>query len=1560
VNAQIQASYHQERLWFIDKFETGNLYEFSPVYHNIPLIVDVKGVLNIDLLEKSIRYIISRHAVLRTCIDTIDDRPIQRIAEIMDFKLSVLDLCGDNNRGIGLENAVALAVEESQRPFLLAKEPLIRGQLIKVEDQRSLLVITIHHIIMDKYSLGILLREVLLYYDACLKNGTPEMPGLSFNYTDFSQWQREFPPKVSKLLLRYWKMKLRGKVQPLELPTDRPRARVHTYKAAISRFTIPGEVSDRIEDFCKREGISHFALLLAVFKVLLYRYSGRGANKIIVGTTCFNRNQPGTEELIGPVANLLPLLGDFSPTLTFREFLLDLSRTVKEAYKYQSMPFDKLVSELNPEKDMSRTALFDVLFQYEETPLQIPRMKNLELTIIETNLGWGKYDLNLLLQGGDCISGILVYNCDYYDDSTISRLVGHYRILLNAVVENPDRQVSTFCLLTAEEQQQLLMDWNRTLANYPADKTIQQIFENQLERTPHRSALVYENRELTYMELNRQANRIVHHMQYKYNIHPGDLIGVMMERSEWMIIGLLAILKTGGAYVPIDPNYPEKRIQFILRDSHCQLLITHEESENILRGDLADLAIDILTIPIPGAILAENHIDSNMNRNPVVVNTSEDPSYVIYTSGTTGSPKGCMISHKNIVRLLKNDRLRQLFDFNRYDIWIMAHSFCFDFSVWEMYGALLNGSRLIIPSRDAVRDIYFFHRLIKLHKITVLNQTPGAFYRLLAVDKEAEEKNLSHHMHYVIFGGDKLEPFYLKEWVEIYPLEKISLINMYGITETTVHVTFYRLTRDDIESSGSRSPIGKPLPETTLYIYNENLILEPVGISGEIYVGGSGVSRGYLNQPYLTKRRFIKNPYHEGEVIYRTGDLGKRLPDGNIEYIGRKDHQVKIRGFRIELGEIEAQLLKHNEIREAIVLMHCKERADASPEVFQTSEDRYLCAYVVADKELSIPEMREYLSHTLPDYMIPSYLIQVDRIPLTSNGKLNRKALPKPEVRMEKGEYTSPRSRMEEKLVEIWSEVLGTARNIIGIDGNFFELGGHSLKATTLISKIHRVFNIKIPIAEIFTTPTIRGLSRYLEDAVEDKFTVIKPVEKKEYYTLSSVQKRLYIFQQSEPSITNYNLPRLFELDGELDKQRVEDTFRKLIKRHESLRTSFYLLAEEPVQKIHDDVDFEIEQPTPPIRHRQLSQEGNSKASRSPLPGGLSEGWDGAFIRSFDLSQAPLLRVKLIKAADRKYLIAADMHHIITDGVSLDIFCKDFMALYFGSELPQLRIQYKDFSHWQNNLLKSEKIKLQEEYWLKEFGKKAAPLTLPTDFQRPAARSFEGERIIFELDKKTTEALNLIAKEEGATLFLVLLTQFYILFSKMSGQEDITIGTALAGRRHTDLEPVMGMFVNTLALRNFPAREKSFKEFLKEVKERTLKAFENQDYQFEELVIKTAPREGFSRSRHPLFDVGFLLQNIEVQEIKIPGLTLKPCEFEYNTSKFDLSFIAREEDGKIVFLAEYWTGLFKREKVQLFCKYFKEIITVSTADKDVKLKDIRVSPHYIDQKIENPQIKFGF
>ncbi|MCP4150357.1 MAG: amino acid adenylation domain-containing protein, partial [bacterium] len=929
-------------------------------------------------------------------------------------------------------------------------------------------------------------------------------------------------------------------------------------------------------------------------------------------------------------------------------------------------------------------------------------------------------------------------------------------------------------------------------------------------------------------------------------------------------------------------------------------------------------------VPFDGETLwLEDQGTYNDEPGETVAGSSDQPVYMIYTSGTTGKPKGVVLKHGNLVNYVhwftRTTRL------TGEDKTVLTSSFAFDLGYTSIYPALLSGAQLHIIPKETYMLAESLLNYIREQAITYLKITPSLFSTIVSAPYFSAA--MCRSLRLIVLGGEAIDAADVEKAYGV--CEHLAVMNHYGPTEVTIGCIAQFIEPGELEAFIKRPIIGTPIDNTKAYILDKHMDIVPVGIAGELFLSGAGVAAGYFKSETLTAEKFIANTYlDDGETaashnrIYRTGDFTRWHADGKIEFLGRIDHQVKIRGYRIELGEIETRLQEYKKIKEAVAVAGT-----------DTGGSKYLCAYIVPDGaavgEAGIPDLKNYLAGFLPDYMVPAYFVEMEKIPLTPNGKVDLKALPVPK-KISISEKTAPATLTEEKLVEIWSEILGIEKPLIGTNVNFFEIGGHSLKATVLVSKIHKAFNVKLPLAEIFNTSTIKRLAQYISSTSEERFAAIQPAPEMDCYPLSSAQKRLYVIQQVDFNSTAYNMPRIIPLSETPDLEKLHDTFIKLLNRHESLRTSFRIVDNQPVQEIRDidALDFKIE---------QYDMAGTAEDIRKH------------FIRPFDLASAPLLRVGQLSTADGKHMLLVDLNHIISDGVSNRILENDFMTLYRNDELPPLRIQYKDFSHWQNCERESQNFKQQEEYWLEEYAGELPILNLPTDFPRPEEYSFEGGTIDFELSADEFSALKKTAFAHHSTLYMVLLSIFNIFLSKLSGQEDIIVGTPVAGRRHSDLELIIGMFVNTLALRNFPGSEKTFSQFLEEVKTRTLEAFDKQDYPFEELVEKVAV-ERYSH-RNPLFDIMFTMQeldmNMPVQEEEKLSANVEEQEADTTgdirgTTKFDLSLNAVAKE-KFFFSFEYSTKLFKRDSVERYIKNFKEIIAAVMENKHIKLGEIRIS-----------------
>ncbi len=1201
-------------------------------------------------------------------------------------------------------------------------------------------------------------------------------------------------------------------------------------------------------------------------------------------------------------------------SLTFNEYLNKLKGIVLNAYDNQQYPMEELIDKLNIRKDISRNILFDVMIilqNYDKGSMS-KELKDFNISAFDTEHNMSKYDMTLYInEDSDHIGFQVEYCTSLYKRESIETFMRRFIQIAEEAVDFPQNKIGELNMLSNEEKHCLLHTFNDNYAEYPKEKVIQQLFEEQVARTPDKTAIIFEGQSLSYSEYNQKSNQLARKLR-KIGVEQESTVAIMVDSSIEMLIAIMAVFKSGGAYVPIDPKYPEERKQYMLEDSKCNILLTQSQF------------ISTVQFPIETIILDKNECFDEDSSNLEIINTPSDMAYIIYTSGSTGIPKGVMVKHSNITAYVA--AFKSEFAITSEDTFLQQATYCFDAFIEEVFPILSIGGKLVIAQKENVLDLNKLSKIVSQNNVNLISCSP----LLLNEINKAEQMN---SIHTYISGGDVLKREYMNNL-----LEYARVYNTYGPTETTVCATYYKCSQKDVVNI----PIGKPIANYKTYVLGSNQELLPIGIAGELCIAGDGVARGYLNRPELTAEKFVPNPFIQGEIMYKTGDLVRWLPDGNIEFMGRIDQQVKIRGFRIELDEIENRLLSYETIKDAIVIVKEDE-----------IRGKYLCAYIVSEEEITVPEIREHLLQKLPQYMIPDYFVQLDAMPITSNGKVDRKALPIPDGNIITGvEYEAPRNELEEKLASIWQTVLGIER--IGINDNFFELGGNSIKVIGIASNIHKQLNVEVPLGEIFRTPTIKALSEYIQSSAPKNYTAIEPVEKRAYYPMSSAQNRIFTLQQFDLDSINYNMPIPMVIEGSLDIDIIKDTFSKLIQRHEAFRTSFVLTDEGPVQIIHDDIEF--------VMDYREAEEAEADI--------ILQSW----VKTFDLGKAPLMRVGLIKLKEDKYILFRDMHHIISDAVSMDILTQEFFEIYNGRELPTLKIQYKDYAVWQNNLLNSDEMKNQEAYWLSKFADSEIPvLSMPSDYPRQNMQSFEGENVSLQFNEELTSKLREIAKDTGTTLNMLLLSIFNILLSKYSGQEDIIIGSPISGRPHADLENIIGMFVNTLAIRNYPEFYKPFSEFLEEVKENCLEAYENQDYQFEELVYKLNNNSNGSLrrdlSRSPIFDVMFTMQNaVSAQNSNNMhnNIKISPYSLAYNIAKFDMTLGAVETDDNIILCLEYCSKLFKRETMERFLGHFEMIATAITDNIDVPLMKINIlsekEQHQLlvefnDTKVEYPKDK---
>lgn len=1138
----VPLSFAQQRLWFLDKLEPG-----SSAY-NMPSAMRIKGALNVEAFRKAVDLLVVRHESLRTTFDTVDGHPRMVIAPTLEVALPIVDLT-ELPAAEREARVLHLAAEESHLPFDLSRGPLFRGSLLRLGDEEHVMLLTAHHIVSDGWSQALFFKEFSEIYEDLVRGNAGSLPELPIQYADFAVWQRQWlQGEVLEKQLNYWRERLRGAPALLKLPADHPRPAVRSGRGAHHRVAFPSERLKKLKELSRREGVTLYMTLLAAFKTLLFRHTDQ--EDMVVGSPIANRNHPEVEGVIGFFVNTLALRTDMSGDPTFRELLKQVKEVTLGAFDHQDTPFDKVVEDLQPQRSLSYSPVVQVSFGLNNTPPHKGGPSDLTLTPIQIESGTSKFDLSLeLWEIPDGLKGILEYSTDLFEGPSIARLMQRFETLLDSIVADPEQRISRLSLLTEAERRQLLVEWNDTRAVDTPYEGVHQRFEAQVEHTPDATALIFGNQRITYRELNRRANQLANFLR-TLGVGPEVLVAICVDRSVEMIVGILAILKSGGAYVPLDPAHPDERIEYILKDSGSNLLVVKKD----LSERFEDLVEQLVVLDSGSELITREPADN--------LNLFCDPNnlaYVIYTSGSTGRPKGVMVTHKNVARLFKSTDC--LFKFNETDVWTLFHSFAFDFSVWEIWGALAYGGRLVIVPYEVSRSPGDFYKLLCKEGVTVLNQTPSAFRALANCGEATNSTDQPEALRYVIFGGEALDFSILQPWIERRRGLATKLINMYGITETTVHVTFREISESDVGTANA-SLIGEPIPDLALYILDQHLEPVPVGVPGEMYVSGGGLARGYLNRPELTAERFIRNPFspEPGSRMYKTGDFARSLEDGQIEFIGRIDDQVKIRGFRIELGEIEAVLAAHPDVCEVVVIAredntgnknlaaYFTANGDINSEVSKVptdvgqklpahmlpsasvqnghipstsnrkfdrsvlsspdrsfdkrQEQEFVTARSTPEKlvaeirpKIEPAELRTYLRQKLPDYMIPSAFVQLERFALTPNGKIDRKSLPAPSDLGPESEKSSiqPRDEVEAQLADIWKSVLGISR--IGVKDDFFDLGGHSLLAVRLFAEIENKFGRNIPLATLFHASTIEQLARSIRtERSGDKWTSLVPI----------------------------------------------------------------------------------------------------------------------------------------------------------------------------------------------------------------------------------------------------------------------------------------------------------------------------------------------------------------------------------------------------------------------------------------------------------------------------------
>ncbi|RXT13596.1 non-ribosomal peptide synthetase [Ammoniphilus sp. CFH 90114] len=1468
VQQAYELSPSQERMFFLQQLDPA-----STAYH-VHYAYVIKGQLDHERLEDALSNLVSRHESLRTCFRMEDGRPVQIVMPEARVNVEQPD-----HRIQGIREWLTVFI----RPFVLSEAPLFRVGLAEWQEGRQVLAFDFHHIVVDGSSAQLLFRELIKLYEG------ESLHPIPLQYKEFAAWQKVRMQEDAYVQhMAYWQEQLSGELPVLDLPLDHPRPPIRGKAGDQVLKVMSPRLQKQIQDLSLQTGTTEYMVLLAAFQTLLSRYSGQ--EDILVGSAVAGRIHPDVQETVGMFVNTLVLRGKTEAGKTFREFLLEVKEAAVDAYEHQEVPFESLVDRLEILRDMSRNPIFDVLFLYQDFEYgELVVDGNSWVPYTEAPIS-AKMDLVLESQrrNGEHLFRF-EFAADLFDRQTIERLAAHYLNLLEQVTQNPGLQLGHIDLLSTTEKKQLLQKWNETDLSFPQLQSLHQLFEQKADSSPEKIALVFEGQSFTYGELNSRANQLARTLRQQ-GIEADQTVGLLIRRSAELVVGLLAIWKAGGAYVPLDPAYPKERIDEMLKDSGARILLTTAEF-NPWR-DFGGVIIDVTS---PKAYAQDQG-------NLPSYAKGSDLAYMIYTSGSTGKPKGVMIEHANTINFVFG--MAEALPWSRCSRFLSLTTVSFDIFLLELWGPWYAGITVVLGREEEQSDPKETLRLLEGGLIDGIQLTPS---RLRVLWSAVSAPSSMSHLKLLLVGGEALagSDLVLLEKVSPYQEGNLVLYNLYGPTETTVWSTAARIDQRNIH-------IGQPIANTKVYIVNEAGCVQPIGVAGELCISGAGVARGYYNRPELTKEKFVPDPFTSGERMYRTGDLARWRADGTLEHLGRIDQQVKLRGFRIELGEIEQRMQELDDVRESVVTV------SQDP-----AGDKQLCAYFTADQPVEAAMIRMHLSDFLPDYMIPTYFKQLERIPLTPNGKIDRKSLQQMAIGASEPksiEEAEAQTGLELHLVKLWQEVLGIQQ--VRVSENFFEKGGNSLKAMTLVLKIQHELQVDVPVREVFLCPTIRQLAAWIEEqGKHDSHQTIPPLPVLPFYPASPAQKQMFMLYELAPSSRAYHVTTVLELDGGVDQQKLGQVLQALVDRHESLRTQFYVHEGEIVQEVVTHVKLDL-----------VYQEGIEDEV---------EDWIKTLVQPYRLDQAPLFRTGVLRVASDRHLLLIDLHHIISDGASMNILAEEFSHLYDAQKLPPLRIQYKDYSAWQKERMTSPEYQAHEQYWLRQLGGSLPVLQLPIDKPRPVIPSFAGDVVSIKADRQLTYSLQQLTRATETTLFIVLLAAYQTLLSKYSGQEEVIVGTPVEGRYHLKAKELVGMFVNTLAMRAKPIGDKTFLTFLQEVKKVTLEAFEHQEVPFYDLVEKLNPVR--TSQRNPLFDVMLVLQPIEKQEYESNGLRYREYPMNKHTAQVDLSLEARENraDESLGFQFEYRTDLFRHSTIESIAEDWIQLLHIICDNPYILLQEIR-------------------
>ncbi|WP_426333070.1 amino acid adenylation domain-containing protein [Paenibacillus silvae] len=1455
----IPAPLHLQRLYVMDQMS-----EVQTANH-ITLVLKSSLYRSLEDWNKALSEVAQLHDALRMFF------VVQNNELFIDFKAE--STCAFER--IFVENgSVEASIINWLKPFDLKNPPLWRAGLIELEEQQQL-VFDFHHTVIDGSSATIFVQDLF----SRISNKEVIQP--SIKYADVcTQFHENLNSGELDESRAYWIKQFENGIPILELPTDKTRPLQKTYKGASIQLEINEQLTSELKAISVKERSTIYIILLSAYYQLLASYTGQ--DDIVIGTPFANRAHPRWNQTIGMLINTLPIRLHSTQEQTFAELLSSVKTRVFDALDHQSYFCENLISELNIPPVTDRNLLYDVVFIMQNF-IGLSDNENEQIDWVELSHNSSKVDLSLeCVELKGTLQLTLEYSTDLFTENTIQRLANHYLQILKSVVKNEQIKLSNIEILTNEEKNLLIQFSNAVNSNddnSPENIPFITQFMERVNQHPEAIALQYHEQAMTYKELDEVSNRLANELVNK-GIQREMIVGVMTYNGIGQVVALLAIWKAGGACMPIDPEYPIERIRYMVYDCLPKVIISdHSLIDEMLPGfEHIDLSVCLQLG------------DSTITSNPLTLIESQDLALMMYTSGTTGKPKGVMVEQRNLstyIRAFQNE-----FNIIPQDVVLQQSSFAFDNYVEEVLPTLAAGASLLVMDKEELLNISLLEQYLKEYNVSVISCS--CLYL-----NELNKMDIASSVRLMIGGGDVLKPEYVSNL-----LDQCDVYNTYGPTETTVCASYYRC-----EAGRERYPIGKPIDGYRIYIVDSHFREVPIGIAGQICIAGSGVTRGYYGKEELTNDRFGEH-FISGERVYLTGDYGRWMADGNIEFLGRKDRQIKIRGHRVELDEAEQAVAWCNGVKDVKIVAD-QEKGGAS----------VLIAYVITDQPISAQGLREQLIQKVPEYMIPSHFIEIDSFPTTTQGKLDVRKLPKPStVNHDIDQYELPQGPIEQRLSEMWSDLLGI--EVIGVHDHFFTIGGQSLKAALLMNDIRNEFNVSLSVRDLFLMPTIRQLAIYISNGKKGDRDLIPVTDRQvREWPASRAQARMYLMQELNPDSTGYHITKALRIHGSLDPIRLKSSLQQLINRHESLRTSFHLNSGMVTQRIHDTVElswkFEI-----------LNEIDFDTCHRQEL-------------RPFQLNKPGLIKAVLYGLAPDDHILWIDMHHIISDAMSVSILLGELQRDYVqGLSLDACHLQYRDYAVWHSQLLDSGQLDEQREFWLQEFNTLPEPLNLPLDFPRPSVLSGEGNTYTFEVDRDLTKNLKEVCNGNGATLYMLLLSAYAVLLANYTGQTDIVIGTPAAGRTHKDTQNIVGMFVNTLPIRVRPNMNDTFKQLLVNVKNTVIKALGAQDYPLDALVDQLGLRR--DRSRNPLFDTAFVMQNVSVPTLLEEKVQMEDYPIVQYASMFDLSLECKETEERLVFVIEYSTEIFLNSTIQRMAIHFEQLLNVLSSNLTKQIKDIQM------------------